>query len=82
MTLENSLKQSLLLAFERTSTEPKNVENMIKDILSEFKRIDENTITIALRNGALGKYGKTYKLSTQDVCIWIREYYKSKTLSI
>jgi hypothetical protein len=29
-----------------------------------------------LRNGGLGKYGRTYKLSTQEVCYWIREHIK------
>jgi hypothetical protein len=34
------------------------------------------TIRQALRNGGLGKYGRTYKLSTQEVCYWIREHIK------
>jgi len=32
----------------------------------------------ALRNGSLAKYGITYKLNTQVICFWIREYLKSK----
>ncbi|MCV6900884.1 hypothetical protein OE165_28020, partial [Escherichia coli] len=67
------------IAFERVGTEPYNIENMINDVIAEFPRITEKTFTPAIRNGSLGKYGKTYKLSTKDLCIWIREYLKSKT---
>jgi hypothetical protein len=51
---------------------------MINDVLTEFPRVSEDTFIKAIRNGSLGKYGKTYKLSTQDVCVWVREYRKSK----
>lgn len=77
-TLKHSLRTSILLAFERVGTEPYNIENMINDVLTEFPRVKEETFTPAIRNGSLGKYGKTYKLSTQDICIWVREYLKSK----
>jgi len=80
--LENSLRQSILLAFERLGTEPYNVENTINDILSEFKRLNEDDISLAFRNGALGKYGKTYRLCTQDFCLWIREFYKSRNANM
>jgi hypothetical protein len=76
--LRDSLNKSILLAFERTSTEPNNIENMINDVITEFPRVSKETFTLAIRDGSLGKYGKTYKLSTQDICIWIREYLKSK----
>lgn len=77
-TLISNFKASLLVAFERTGTEPKNIDNIITDVLSEFKNITSDEIIKAMKNGSLGKYGKTYKLCTQDVCIWIREYRKSK----
>jgi hypothetical protein len=77
-TLKHSLKTSILLAFERLGTEPYNVDNMINDVITEFPRTKENDFVIAIRNGSLGKYGKTYKLCTQDICIWVREYLKSK----
>jgi hypothetical protein len=68
----------LLVAFERTATEPYDMQNMVKDVLTEFSNIKNDDITLAIRNGSLGKYGKTYKFSTQEVCIWIREYLKQK----
>lgn len=73
-----NLQTSLLVAFERTATEPYDMQNMVKDVLTEFPNIKDNDITLAIRSGSLGKYGKTYKFSTQEVCIWIREYLKEK----
>lgn len=66
------------VAFERTGTEPYNIENMIKDLMSEFVFLSDEDLKKAIRNGSLGKYGKTYKLTTQEVCIWIREYLKER----
>jgi hypothetical protein len=72
------LNQSIAVAIERTKTEPFNIQPMAQDILSEFPKISNDEFTLAIRNGSLGKYGKTYKLSTQEVCFWIREYLKEK----
>lgn len=72
----NIIKQSVALAFERTNTPVFNLDNLSSDIESEFKKQDINVITNAIRNGSLGVYGRTYRLSTQEVCIWIREYIK------
>lgn len=76
---EYNLKSSLAVAFERTNTPPFNLDKLVSDVLSEFPRVSDNDITLALRSGSLGKYGRTFKLSTQEVCYWIREYQKSKT---
>lgn len=72
----NTIKSSMALAFERTNTPIFNIDNLTKDISSEFKNRELSVITKAIRNGSLGAYGRTYKLSTQEVCIWIREYIK------
>lgn len=71
------LKQAIAVAFDRTGTIPPeiNVINaMVEDIFSEFPKLDELQIKKALRNGGLGMYGKTFKLTTQELCIWIRQY--------
>jgi len=78
-TREFNLKNSLAVAFERTNTSPFNLDKLVSDVLSEFPRVSNEDITLALRSGSLGKYGRTFKLSTQEVCFWIREYQKSKT---
>lgn len=75
---KSTLQLSIATAFERTGTVPYNVDTMINDITTEFKHKDLNTLLKAIRNGALGMYGKTYKLTTQEVCIWIREYIREE----
>jgi len=72
----NNLKLSIAFAFERTRSDPFKIDGMIKDILTEFPRLQSEKITEAIRNGSLGKYGRTFRLSTQEVCYWIREYIK------
>lgn len=65
-------------AIQRTGSEitPENMALMAKDISSEFSTVDFNVIQSAMRNGALGKYGQTFKLTTQVVCIWVRSEMK------
>jgi hypothetical protein len=76
--LKDSIAKSIAIAMERTRTEPFNIEKMIEDIVSEFPRLNDEDFTLAIRSGSLGKYGATYKFSTQTVCVWIREYLKQK----
>ena len=75
---EHNLKTSIVIAMERTRTDAFNIENLIKDVLTEFPRISNDDFTLAIRNGSLGKYGMTFKFSTQTGCFWIREYLKQK----
>lgn len=82
---EHNLKTSIVIAMERTRTDAFNIENLVKDVLSEFPKLPSDDFTTAIRNGSLGKYGPTYKFSTQIICVWIREYLKEKnkkTLSL
>lgn len=71
---ENKLKISIAFAFERTRSDPFKIDAMVKDILEEFPKLTSDKITEAIRNGSLGKYGRTFRLSTQEVCYWIRKY--------
>jgi hypothetical protein len=73
-----SLKPSLAIAMQRTEMELKNIDETIEDIYTEFEFMSLGDIKKAIRNGSLAKYGRTYKLSTQEVCYWIREYVKEK----
>lgn len=77
-TQQSNLMKYIAVAFERTNTEVVNIEKMSFDIISEFKNLPDEDFKKAIRNGGLGKYGRTYKLSTQEVCIWVREYLKEK----
>lgn len=73
-TQQFNLMKYIAVAFERTNTEVVNIEKMSFDIISEFPELSDEDFKKSIRNGGLGKYGKTYKLSTQEICIWIREY--------
>jgi len=46
---------------------------MAEDICKEFPKVKIDVIKSAMRKGGLGYFGSTYKLTTQEVCIWIRE---------
>lgn len=69
-----NIQESIAVAFERTSTEPFDIKNMVNDISKEFESLEVLDIQKAIKKGSLGEYGYTYKLSTQAICIWIREY--------
>lgn len=77
-TLTSSIKASIAIAFERTQTEPYDITMMINDIVTEFPKLKAETIQSAIRKGSLGAYGLNYKVTTQVVCYWIREYVKEK----
>jgi hypothetical protein len=71
----SDLTLSVAVAFERTNTTPRDVEQMVKDISSEFVNVDIQHVQKAIRKGSLGFYGKTYgEVSTQEICIWIIKY--------
>lgn len=71
----SDLTLSVAVAFDRTNTLPRNIEQMVKDVSSEFKNVDIEHVQKAIRRGSLGFYGKTFgEVSTQEICIWIIKY--------
>jgi len=78
MVYEDSLKKSLAVAMQRTNTEIISFELTLKDILIEFNNKKIIDVIEAIRQGGLGRYGITYKLTTQIVCYWINQYLKEK----
>lgn len=77
MEFEDDIKKSLAITMDRLGMDFKNIDNTTSDLYLEFKSMPLKEIREALRLGSLGKYGRTYKLSTQEVCFWIREYQKN-----
>jgi len=61
---------------ERTQSDLPNIDGAIEDVINEFPNIEFYRIKQAIKNGSLGHYGRTYRMSTQEVCIWIKEYIK------
>ena len=76
--LEDNLKASLVVVMQRLDMEFSNINATIYDIVNEFHYLKLKDVIQALRNGSLGNYGRTYKLSTQEVCIWIRKFTDTK----
>ena len=74
----DDIKISLAMVMERLNMEFKNINMTATDIHQEFKYATLLQIREALRLGSLGNYGRTYKLSTQEVCVWIRSYLNDK----
>lgn len=74
--LNSDLYQSIILAFDRTGNafDSTTALSMFHDLVNEFPKIKLEVVIEALRKGGLGHYGKTYKLSTQELCIWIRQH--------
>lgn len=77
--LINNIKIAVTVAYDRLESELSNekLSKITSDVFSEFKTLDSDIIIAAIRNGSLGKYGKTYKLNVQEICIWIREHLKT-----
>ena len=74
----DEIKKSLVIVMERLNMDFKNIDTTALDIFTEFKYMKLPMIIEALRKGSLGAYGSTFRLNTQEVCIWIRKYNESK----
>ncbi len=75
---EFNLKKYLAIAMERTDCEIKNIDNIFSDISEEFNNKKVIDIKEAIRQGAFGKFGISYKLTTQVIGYWINQYLKEK----
>ena len=78
---KQQIKQSIVVAFARTGTTPPTIEivdSMVNDVFLEFPNLNEVQLKKALRNGGMGVYGRTFKLTTQELCIWIRTFLNEK----
>jgi hypothetical protein len=73
-----ALLTSIVLASERVGSEWKDFTSYVVDIKQEFRFMTIEDIQKAIRSGSLGKYGRTYKFTIQEVCFWVREYLKEK----
>lgn len=78
MACEDEIKKSLVIAMQRLDMQFLNIDYTVNDILTEFDYMKFSDVIIAIRRGSLGAYGRSYKLSTQEVCYWIKEYNNSK----
>lgn len=78
MDKEDELKKSLATAMQRVDMQFNDIDLTVKDLYEEFGFLTLKEIRTAIRNGSMSKYGRSFKLSTQEVCFWIREFLKEK----
>lgn len=74
--LDFNIKCALAMAYERNFLEPRSIELTVSDLISEFPNLKDIDFINGIRKGSLGEYGKPYKLSTQEIVSWVREYAK------
>jgi len=72
------LKTQLALAMQKTDCEIKNIDWLIIDIVSEFGNKKTIDILEAIKQGSIGKFGISFKLTTRVVGYWINQYLKEK----
>ena len=77
-TFKTTLSTAVVKAFARTGKEcsKESIDLITSDIIDEYGNLPIETIIEALKKGGRGKYGRTYLLSVQEVCIWIDSYLK------
>ena len=69
------IKIELIHAYRRTGFEfDADMDVFYEDLKTIFKGTSINSVIKAIENGSTGKYGRTYKMSFQEVCVWIRCY--------
>ena len=71
---KGELEQSIVLAFERVNILPENVISIANDVRLAFPKYTTDELTTAIRKGSFGEFGRTYRMSTQEICIWVREH--------
>jgi hypothetical protein len=72
------LKASIVLAFERLNENWNEAlfNRIIQDISIEYEDFKIDFICESLRKGSLGRFGRTYRFSSQEVCFWIKKNYQ------
>ncbi len=71
---EMKIKKELVIALDRTGIT--DIEENILDrisiaILQNFKDVPLDFLKEAINEGGLGKYGRSYRFSVQEICLWI-----------
>jgi len=76
---ENKIEifKALTLAFDRADyPEISRIKPIAEDIIERYPMLDAETILRAINWGAYGRYGITYKITTQVISFWIISYCK------
>ena len=72
----NAIKLDLLKAFERVNLPINKINLLAKLTDTNFKLINTETISIGIKRGSLGYYGRTKDLNYTEVKKWLNNYLK------
>jgi len=77
-TYKTTISTAVVKAFARTGKEcnKESIELITNDVIDEYNNLPIEAIIEALKKGGRGKYGRTFLLSVQEICIWIDSYLK------
>lgn len=80
----NQVQIALATVFLRLGQEltPHEIEIFLRDVVDSYSNIPVEHIINALKNGAKGLYGRTFKLNTQEMNIWIQKYLENNPLEV
>lgn len=76
---DKNVKIALMVIYDRLEV-PLSVDKLNKlteDLKSEFGDLDYNLLITSMRNGAYAEYGRTFKLTLQEVSFFIKSYLKT-----
>jgi hypothetical protein len=77
------LKAMFTYVEERVDLRLKYHHSTAADLLAEFgDQLTKNEFREALWNGSMGYYGRTHRLSTQELFIWVQQYVNDKQVTI
>ena len=78
-TWDKNVKIALTVLYDRLEN-PLSLDKLNKvsnDLKSEFLDLDCSLLITAMRNGAFAKYGRTFKLTVQEISFFIISYLKT-----
>lgn len=72
--------QTLIKLAEQTICQVINENDKVDLVLrfTEHHKVSEKVFVNAIKDGAFGRFGVTYKLTPQVICSWIYQYQKEQ----
>ena len=72
----NAIKLDLSKAFERVNLPINKINLLVILTDNNFKLINTETISIGIKRGSLGYYGRTHELNSKEINRWLNNYLK------
>lgn len=78
---ENRLKKEIAICavfMDYPLKDQKHALEVAKLVIDTFPSTEPKNILEGIKNGYTGKYGRTYKMTVQEICLWIRCHIEGK----